>query len=386
MRLDRFSYCLAVCTFTSACTTVPVDIGDKDSTGEGGKTFGSLSSGGKSNPSGGGGAGSGGMAPVTDGGKAIPPQGGSGGTPPNAGGGGKAIPPQGGSGGTPPNAGGGGKAIPPQGGSGGTPIDVSTAGKNQGGSGGLEVCNFPTGPKNTWGPQRRTLTWTFRAAPAGEGGAGGAGGADGLDSSCSIDEHGIKNDHCQGTALLRENSGLPEVVFGDGNKLLWDPSGAADWVSPPIIRTGGELVWVDYVDRLDVVCAFCGSYTTRKLMIRDGVDGPVRFMAREGHRLDDLSDAEAQDVFGVPATRSERCSTSWTDNCRAITRVEFEHTLLGQVVPPATFTVVAVPKGEFAVFWTASQETLQQIPNCLASQDGPGIAQDTGFAASRITP
>ena len=385
MRL-RFMCSLAVCSFSSACMTLPVDVGDKGTDvgigkGGAGGSNGMLPDLGGAGRSALASGGRGGAAPdVSDPDNVTPAHGGNGGTPVDIGAAGKGSPAQAGTGGTPVDTGTAGKGTLAQAGTGGRFIDVSPA---QGGSAGLGACNFSSGPTLTSDPPRRTLTWRFEAASA--GGAGGQASVGDADSGCSDDPNGIET-HCHGSALLHEDSGMPELRFSDGNKLVWDVSGAEDWVSPPLIRAGGELVWADYIERFDAVCASCGSYTTRKLLIRDGAGGPVRFIAREGHRLDDLSPAELEDVFGVPATRTERCTTAWTNNCFAFTRVEFDHLLLGVPVPAATFTIVAVPKGEFSVFWTASEETPQLIPDCSPTPDGPGLARDNGFAASRISP
>jgi hypothetical protein len=371
--------------------TLPVDVGDKGTDigiGKGGDgqrsawaSGGMLSEpggAGKGTPSSGGSGGT--PAGFDDAGKGTKTHGGTAGTPVASGTAGTSTRAEGGSGGTPIDTGTAGQGTKAQGGAGGRLIDVSPP---HGGSGGLGSCSFLNAPQLTSDPPRRALTWRFEAASS--GGAGGQAGAGDADSGCSEDPNGVET-HCHGPALLRDNAGFSELVFGDGNKLVWDASGAKSWVSPPMIRAGGELVWADYIERLDAVCATCGSYSTRKLLIRDGEGGPVRFIAREGHRLDDLSAAELEDVFGVAATRTEICNSEWTHNCVAVKRVEFDHVLPGATISAASFTIVGAPKGTFAVFWTASEETTQLIPDCSPKPDEPGLARDNSFAASRISP
>lgn len=136
-----------------------------------------------------------------------------------------------------------------------------------------------------------------------------------------------------------------------------------------------------------IVCAFCGAYETDTLEIRDGAGGRIRFMAQQGAVLPNLSDDRIIDIFGVPAVARPRCSFPATTGCWTLQRNQFDHALAtspAQLIPHAQTTAVTSPKGTYSVFWAGSTET--NVTHGDLCADGPGVATDTGFAASLHNP
>jgi hypothetical protein len=193
---------------------------------------------------------------------------------------------------------------------------------------------------------------------------------------------------CRGGAWLRSTATGPTLTFDDGSLLLWDPSGIDTPVARPyILQADGDRVWVAFEQRWTVVCSFCGAYQTKKIEIREGEGGRLRFIAREGAVLPDLSDAQVTEIFGVTAATRLSCSFHATAFCYEFDRSQFDRVLKTepeQVILDATLTRVVSPNGEYDVFWAYSSETqVTWVDNCA---DGPAVASDTGFAASRIAP
>jgi hypothetical protein len=191
---------------------------------------------------------------------------------------------------------------------------------------------------------------------------------------------------CQGSAWLRSQATGPVVTFDDGSELVWDPAGAL--VLPPyLVQASGDRVWVVFQSKSVVVCPFCGAYETATLEIRDGAGGRVRFLAQQGAVLPNLRDDQIIDIFGVPAVARAKCSFPGSAGCWTFQRNQFDHALATtpeQLIPHAETTAVTSPKGIYSVFWAGSTETnLMQRDQCA---DGPGVATDTGFAASLHTP
>ena len=264
------------------------------------------------------------------------------------------------------------------------------------------VCATSTGPLSTEATPRRTLPWTFVASNrAPDAGAGGAPGptsgppdvdASSGDASSPSGCEGVPSFPstltCRGGAWLRSTATGPTLTFDDGSQLLWDASGIDTPVAKPyILQADGDRVWVDFEQRWWVVCPYCGAYQTDTIEMRESEGGKVRFIAREGDRLSDLSDAQVTEIFGVTAATRLSCSFHATAGCSEFERSQFDRVLETdpeQVILDATLTRVVSPNGEYDVFWATSSETqITWVPNC---QDGPAVASDTGFAASRIAP
>jgi len=190
---------------------------------------------------------------------------------------------------------------------------------------------------------------------------------------------------CVGEASLQASAIGPVIVFADGSRLEWDstlPSTMQPYVGN---AAAGDKVWIDYQKRNIVICPFCGAYTTNTLQIRDGQAGRIRFYAQQGDVLPNLTDAQINELFGVPATALQTCTFPAFAGCSSYLRSQFDHqlaTVPPQLIVDATLTTVAAPNGHFAVIWASSQESyVEQVPNC---EDGPGLATDTGFTATLL--
>lgn len=263
------------------------------------------------------------------------------------------------------------------------------------------TCAASTGPLSTWDTPRRTLPWTFVAgSPAPDAGTGGApvptSGSPGIDASsddasspsgCEGPSSAVSPLTCRGGAWLRSTATGPTLAFDDGSQLLWDASGIDTPVAQPyILQADGERVWVAFEQSWTEVCEWCGGYQTKNIEIREGEGGRLRFIAREGAVLPDLPDAQVTELFGVTSVLRLSCSFHASAGCYGFERSQFDHVLKTepeQVILDATLTRVVSPNGEYDVFWATSSETQVTRANC---QDGPAVASDTGFAASRIAP
>jgi hypothetical protein len=306
-------------------------------------------------------------------------------------------------GGSPGEGGGGGDVVGAGGyglgGSPGTGGFATGGGPGSGGSpfpGGAE-CSAPTTGPLTTSDLPRPFGWTFTGptADAGSTGAGGAAGntgsADGgaTPALCRTVPAAYPGTACTGMASLRSNASGPLIIFADGSELVWDgtlPSALEPYVAQA--SGGGDSVWVDYEKRITVVCPFCGTYTTYTLEIRNGHDGPVRFYDQAGDVLPNLTDAQVMDIFGTTATAVQTCTFPAIAGCSQYLRSEFDHQLGSQTLLDATLTEVTAPNGKFQVIWASSAESyVEPVPadNC-DSLYAPGVATDTGFVATLLSP
>jgi hypothetical protein len=192
---------------------------------------------------------------------------------------------------------------------------------------------------------------------------------------------------CQGTATSRRSGGELELVFADGSALRWQAMPGAPTVALPAV-SDGQAVWADFSASTSVVCPVCGSYQTTLLQIRTAMDGPLLWIGREGVALGDVSADLVQELFGVAVHEQLSCERSLSAGCFHDTRQVFDHILATtpeQVIPAASLRHIVSPKGEYDVLWAHSSDlgTYQQPTACA---DGPGVASDTGFAASRTAP
>lgn len=284
------------------------------------------------------------------------------------------------------------------GGSDGTGASPGTGGTGTGGSPGSSIpdggaCSSPSrGPLST-ADQARPFGWTF-VGPSADAGvpaitsSADAGAADSGTgpARCQSVPAAYPGTSCVGSAVLRSTASGPAIVFADGARLQWNGDLPAA-VTPYVANAGGDAVWVDYEKRINVVCPFCGAYTTNTLQIREGQSGQVRVYEQQGAVLPNLTTTQIIDIFGATAAAVQTCTYPAYGGCSTFLRTEFDHELLTsppQRIVDATLTKVSAPNGTFAVIWASSQESyLQPVQNCA---DGPGVASDTGFVATRTTP
>ncbi len=276
------------------------------------------------------------------------------------------------------------------------------AGTTAGDAGGLDgrsCIGDELGPVDTMETPRPTFGWTF-TGPVGDAGAGSAGAADAGpppgDASTAAGCVSVPGPtapfgvapgiSCRGTAQLRMRTTGPEIAFADGSSLFWDGTWARAF-APFVEQATGDTVWVAYEMRTQVVCPFCGSYTTRTLEVRNGEGGKVRLFTQNGAVLPTLTDAQLLDIFGVTAEPVATCSFRATAGCQTFVRTDYAHILhtTPEVEARAEWSQpIATPKGAYRVYWASSTETdAQSMPGCY---DGPGIATDNGFIAVLTTP
>ena len=245
------------------------------------------------------------------------------------------------------------------------------------------VCDNPGGPLATTGRPRPTFPWTL-TSPNPDGGFSSSATTSGCHAVPGAYEADIS---CSGPATLRSGSAGPTLAWADGAQLTWDPTGLPPEFTPPIMAgAADQQVWAQMTRHSVVVCPFCGGYETRTMDIRESEGGKVLFMAREGVRLDDLTAGQAQDVFGAGATAVATCSFQAEAGCSVFRRTNLDHvldTIPAQAIPHAVPTRVITSNGSFEVIWHASTDTaVGYLHNC---EDGAGIANDTGFLASRVS-
>jgi hypothetical protein len=248
-------------------------------------------------------------------------------------------------------------------------------GTGTGGSGGAVPCSDPGAPISTWDTPRRMLPWDLSVL--------GTASDAGLPTSGCARSGNFDSVSCQGVATAQGTGGTLTLVFGDSSTLMWDPALVANPVAPPNVADGGS-VWVEYSKVVGVVCPNCGTYWNAKLQIRTQQGGELLWVGQEGHTLSDVSDALVNELFGVSARSQLTCALSYTAACSNVQRSLFDHVLETtpeQLVHHAALQRVTAPNGAFDVVWALSQENSTHNPSCL---DGPAVASDTGFAASRL--
>jgi len=250
-------------------------------------------------------------------------------------------------------------------------------------------CSSPSrGPLST-ADSPRPFGWTFTAGnpatgnrPSGAAGSSGAADAGTGPASCVEVPAAYPGFSCVGSTALRSTASGPLIVFADGSQLAWDGT-----LPAALIPSAAAAVDVDYERKTTVVCSVCGAYTTNTLVLRDPASGRVIFYDQQGDVLPALSDATVADIFGVPATALQTCTYQASAGCYRFLRSEYDHQLATsppQNVADATLTAVTTPNGNFEVIWASSYESyIQREADCL---DGPGVANDAGFVATRTSP
>jgi hypothetical protein len=93
-------------------------------------------------------------------------------------------------------------------------------------------------------------------------------------------------------------------------------------------------------------------------------------------------------IFGTTATAVQSCTFPAIAGCSQHLRSEFDHQIGAQTLRDATLTEVTAPNGKFQVIWASSVESyVEPLPagNC-EELDDPGVATDTGFVATLLSP
>ena len=193
----------------------------------------------------------------------------------------------------------------------------------------------------------------------------------------------LSNVTCVGSATARISGGNIDLVFADGAVLRWDTTGVANPVAPPALADGATAS-IDYNRTWSVICPVCGAYYTAGMQIRTGSNQQLIWVGREGTEISDVDADLVNALFGVAVSEQLNCQSTIGAGCNNAVRHTFDHILQttpAQTIPAAALRRVTTPGGQFDVVWAHSTEAVTPIPNCY---DGPAVATDTGFAASRI--
>jgi hypothetical protein len=272
-------------------------------------------------------------------------------------------------------------------------IDRTDSGDAGPDSGVLTCAADPAAPVSSSGTPRRTMPWLFVAstrdgAAAADGGPGGGdAGASGCTTGAAamsgIPFGNLSNVTCAGSATARVSGGNIDLVFADGAVLRWDTTGVANPEAPPALSDGATAS-IDYHRTWMIVCPVCGAYYTATMQIRTGSDQKLIWVALEGTEISDVDADLVSELFGVTFSEKLNCESTFGAYCNNAVRRTFDHilhTTPPQTIPAAALRRVTTPRGDLDVVWAHSTEVVTPIPNCA---DGPIIAHDTGFAASRI--
>jgi len=241
----------------------------------------------------------------------------------------------------------------------------------------VPVCSNVGASLATTDPARRLLPWKLNLAS----GTGGAGASSTVNGPCGSTSFYPAKDSCEGTATVQTVNNALALLFADGSTLVWDASLVTNPVSPPKVSNGGT-VWVSYTKHNETI-PFGGDYFNEELTIRATEGGQILWVGRDGQRQSNIDAVLVSELFGVAAEEQIACKVDFGAACSDVTRVDYNHLLKTspeQLLPHATLTQVATPNGNYDVVWAQSKET-STTPNCI---DGPGVASDTGFAASRL--
>jgi hypothetical protein len=176
--------------------------------------------------------------------------------------------------------------------------------------------------------------------------------------------------------------GILSLQFADGSTLTWDPTLVAVAVAAPNINDG-RSVWVEYSKAVGIIM-YGGEYWNATLQIRLKQGGQLLWIGQEGVTLSDMSDALANELFGVSVRTQQNCQTAtYAAGCYTVQRTLFDHVLETspeQKVQHATEQTITTPNGNYDVVWALGKENISPTPQCM---DGPNVASDTGFAVSR---
>lgn len=244
----------------------------------------------------------------------------------------------------------------------------------------------PQAGTTTWNPPRKTLPWVAIIGNAGNVDAGNGSNA-GVDAAVPPSAGcgamtAFGGVTCRGLAGATQSGSALDLVWADGSVLRWDSTIVDKAVARPVVANG-DSVWVEFSYAVQVVCPFCGTSNSTSVSIRKAEAGVVIWTGQQGHTLGDVSDAQAQELFGVSFREQASCHGKVTLGCWTTDRTLYDHileTTPEQVVPHATIARVTTPKGQYDLFWTHSTDD-KATDTCI---DGPGLAADTGFAASLI--
>jgi len=241
----------------------------------------------------------------------------------------------------------------------------------------VPICSNAGAPLATTDTARRLLPWKLNLA-SDTGGAGASGNVNGPCSSTSVYP---AKDSCVGMATVQTVNNALSLLFADGSTLAWDATLVTNPVSPPKV-SAGSTVWVSYTKHNETI-TMGGDYFNEELTVRATEGGQVLWVGQDGHLQSNIDATMVSELFGVAAEEQVACSVDFVAGFYDVTRVDYNHVLKTspeQLLPHATLTQVATPNGDYEVVWAQSKET-STITNCA---DGPGVASDTGFAASRL--
>jgi hypothetical protein len=121
-------------------------------------------------------------------------------------------------------------------------------------------------------------------------------------------------------------------------------------------------------------------------LLREREGGRLLWIARQGQRADDPDEALVREIFGVGAREQAVCQQSFEAGCYMVERTVLDHVLATtpeQTLRHARLERVTTPNGAWEVVWATTRDVGKGISQC---SDGPAVAHDSGFAASRLSP
>lgn len=201
---------------------------------------------------------------------------------------------------------------------------------------------------------------------------------------------------CSGPAWLRASGGLsdagesvPSISWDDGSLLSWSAAGGNPSVPPPIAAGAAQQrVWVEMESHGWLTTpGQCGFFWNQTMDLRDSAGGPIRFMARQGASLPELTSDESAALFGTTTQPVAACLHDMLGGPGLFHQTLNDH-LLGTGrparVPYAQPTSVATPNGTFEVIWYSRTQHAQALSTTCAGclNQGPIV----GLLASRTGP
>ncbi len=198
---------------------------------------------------------------------------------------------------------------------------------------------------------------------------------------------------CSGPAFLRADGGLtdagasaPSIVWDDKSVLSWSPMANASIAAPIAAGASPQRVWAAMESHGWLsVPGQCGWTWNQTMEVRDSAGGPIRFMAREGASLPELTSEESMALFGTSTAPVAACTHDVMGGPGLFHQTLNDHVLgMGnpQRIPYAQPTNVATPNGTFAVVWYSRTQHAQASSTSCAGclNQGPIV----GLLASRV--
>jgi hypothetical protein len=202
---------------------------------------------------------------------------------------------------------------------------------------------------------------------------------------------------CSGPAWLRASGGLmtdagesvPSILWDDGSLLSWSVAGGNPSVPPPVAAGAAQQrVWVAMESHGWLTTpGQCGFFWNQTMELRDTDGGPIRFMARQGASLPELTADQSAALFGTTTQPVAACTHDMLGGPGLFHQTLNDH-LLGTGTPArivyAQPTRAVTPNGTFELLWYSRTQHAQALSTTCAGclNQGPIV----GLLASRVAP